>query len=313
MSILFNGGNDPSTIIFNGTDLSKVIYNGVVVWEKYREIVALDMDNDIPTGISTYPESGENKKMNTCVYTDFTHGEHGGSVEPYNMSVYEIGMTQRDPDNHYEINPYLEPYPSDVGYWLRRQYRNADKTKVDITQYNTCLVEAYLYNMSDPFDPGTMTTGNHQYVLFTMMNNTELRACCGEWTQIGESSWFWDTNTLFPNNSDHAIPNEGYNPLSGDPKPEWWSEVPWNRKLGFALHSWHGSAIGQGARGPIEFSDINNFRTYGQPVKFSVRGLTGERYIRALLMPFSCGSTDNRGGLHFWKVTLNTNICDPNN
>ena len=54
MSIIINGVEIPNTgnIIYNGVDLDKVIYNGVVVWEKYVEPI------DPPTKEIDYADPG---------------------------------------------------------------------------------------------------------------------------------------------------------------------------------------------------------------------------------------------------------------
>jgi len=318
MAIHLNNAENPSAIYYNNTEISKVYYNGELVWESYREITVLDMDNDIPTGITTYPESGDAKAQNTRLCSDHSVGSSGGSIEPFNMSYYEIGMTQLQyyPQGGTYQDESIEPYPNNIGFWLHSDYRNADKTNVDITKYNTCLVEAYIGGGTYPFDPGTLRIANHNYVMFTMLNNTELREnYIGNWVKVSEEAYYgysWDWDNLFPNNSNHLIPYDSYDAYSGNPKPDWWSEVPWNHKIGFGLHTWHDSNDHQGFQGPIGFRNIENFRTYGQPVKFSIRGLTGSRHIRALLLPFSCGKTNNGGDVYLWKVTLNTNICDPN-
>ena len=42
MSILFDGGNNPSVITYNGVNLSQVIFNGVEVWSTYSEVTLWD-------------------------------------------------------------------------------------------------------------------------------------------------------------------------------------------------------------------------------------------------------------------------------
>lgn len=39
MSILYNGGKNPTVVKYNGTSLDKVIYSGKVVWQKWSESV----------------------------------------------------------------------------------------------------------------------------------------------------------------------------------------------------------------------------------------------------------------------------------
>lgn len=145
---------------------------------------------------------------------------------------------------------------------------------------------------------------------------------------------------------------ETVNEVSGGIKPgTYWSEVDWNHRLGYAFHNWlapgpndeehqRPSANAYGIRGPIIYYDdwngqvdaITKFRTskqwmesygYEQNVKFSVQGMTGNRIIRCLLLPFSTNGTLSHdqeisyrggsflgkgdGGVYIHKVTLNTN------
>lgn len=308
MSILYNSGSDPSKVYYNSVDLSKVYYNGTLVWESYREIVTLDYDNNIPTGVS-------NSDNNIHIHSPKGHGDlYQGSTEP-DIGKYEIGYKEE------AGQIVLDEYGNFIPSWR-------PSTVVNVTNYNTCLVEAYVgnaaYNDTIQFMP-TGSIGAHQFGMFTMLNNTELRALCGNWIEkIDLTGYWWDQDNLYPNNTTKPLPYADYNPLvSADPIPDWWSEVPWNLKLGFAFHTWYRDENGYkyaGAAGPVWFTK-QNFATYGQAVKFSIKNLTGTRPLRCIMLPFSTTGTANGAGgadpggyvdghVYITKITLNTNKCE---
>ncbi len=320
MSILYNSGSDPSEVYYNSVDLSKVYYNGELVWESYREIVTLDYDNNIPTGVSDPDEVN-----NIHIHSPKGYGDlNQGSTEP-DMGKYEIGYKEE------AGQVVLDEYGNFIPSWR-------PSTVVNVTNYNTCLVEAYVGNAACNDTIQFMPTGSigaHQYGMFTMLNNTELRALCGNWIEkfdpiTGDSvGYWWNQDNLYPNNTTKSLQYGDYNPLvSADPIPDWWSEVPWNLKLGFAFHTWYREEQWQGttikyagAAGPILFSK-SDFATYGQAVKFSIKDLTGNRPLRCLMLPFSATGTANGAGgasdpggyvdghVYITKITLNTNKCE---
>lgn len=384
MSISYNESVSPDEINYNNISLDRVIYNGVTVWEKYSEITVLDFSAtpDIPSGISTaYPSPNEQAAI--TLYKSCGWGDRATISDEINIGLYEMGYASSIIDGNGEViisryQPVDENPNSGFNHGGNNSWRK--KTEIDVTKYNTCIVdEACMYGITGDssfyFCP-IGTTGNHQYGMFTMMNDSELYDLCQNWRKLDDWYYWWESDSLFPNNhregsgynDDKHIPNEHFNrtinrpddpyvetinEVSGGIKPgTYWSEVDWNHKLGFAFHNWlltgpydeehqRGSANSYGSLGPIVFFDdwnagdggvygIEKFRTskqwmesygYEQNVKFSVQGLTGNRVIRCLLLPFSCTGTHSgdlsyrgsyitgrkQGGVRIFKITLNTN------
>lgn len=76
MSILLNGGSNPSAVTFNGVSLSKVIFNGVEVWTAHNEITLWDR--------ITYEQDTSSQGYWDC---RFWHAEYGPTGNAYGTAA----------------------------------------------------------------------------------------------------------------------------------------------------------------------------------------------------------------------------------
>lgn len=346
MAIIFNNGEDPSEVIYNGVSVERVVFNGEIVWEAYRKTIVLDYDNDIPQYIKTRPTVPSSPLYDIKLWKDSCPGTMNNGSDPLDLGRFELGFTN-------------DSYPNPDTYYgdfipVRRQ-----DTIIDVTRYRTCSVESILEGILQNvqfFNPVGQIV-SHNYGFFTMMNNDELNQFCGNWRPVSQgSSYYWyDTQSLFPRDGNN-LKYQDYDSVSDehDPnhqgempnKPEWWSYVPYNIQLGYAFHIWaaiegYGNGYGgpgyggngYGFGGPNGFDEnayysshysrnlfgIEAMRYFGQPVKFSVENLTGNRVIRCLLLPSAITGTghtssqdavvpnpQSSGSVRIYKVTLET-------
>lgn len=122
MSLIYNGTAIPNTgiIRYNGTELSKVIYNGITVWEKQQDYYLYNREN--PTSSAFTAKLVREEDALTHTYTNYVCVSN-----EYHASNKDAGFLKSK--NKINIAPYnkLNVY---VGYHLPTD-----------APYNTCNVQ----------------------------------------------------------------------------------------------------------------------------------------------------------------------------
>lgn len=77
MSIIVNGGNNPGAVTYNGTSLTKVVFNGTTVWEKQTH----------PQTLSQFTMAGYNGHVYSLTVRDSSITASASATASYSCSI----------------------------------------------------------------------------------------------------------------------------------------------------------------------------------------------------------------------------------